>query len=133
MEPVGRRKRASGPTVIHRAKDYGARQLMRRSGAGQHVASVFSGVTRTSLHARRDQSASVYECFPFICPYNALLVEVGSPNSPEVLFWSITLLARSICGICSRYPANFDLDRPFHHDKHATVTHVLVPSTTARL
>ena len=30
-------------------------------------------------------SASVYECFPFIWPYNARSVEVGSPNSLEVL------------------------------------------------
>ena len=49
----------------------------------------------------------VYECFPFIWPYNARSVEVGSPNSPEVGFWSITL-ARSFCGTCprSRFRAN---------------------------
>ena len=32
------------------------------------------------------QSASVYECLPFMWPYNARSVEVGSPNSPEVWF-----------------------------------------------
>jgi hypothetical protein len=53
---------------------------MRRSGSGQNVASVFSGVTRTSLLARSDQSASVYEYFPFIWPNNALLVELNSPR-----------------------------------------------------
>lgn len=28
--------------------------------------------------------------FAFIWPYNARSVEVGSPNSPEVLFWELT-------------------------------------------
>jgi hypothetical protein len=39
-----------------------------------------------------DKSAAVYESFPFIWPYNARSVEVGSPNSPEVAFeevWNI--------------------------------------------
>jgi hypothetical protein len=33
---------------------------------------------------------------------NARSVEVGSPNSPEVWFWSITLLVRSGSGKCPR-------------------------------
>jgi len=35
-------------------------------------------------------------------PYNALPVDVASGSCPEVRFWSITLLARSLCGTCPR-------------------------------
>jgi hypothetical protein len=35
-------------------------------------------------------------------PYNALPVGVASGSCPEVSFWSITLLARSLCGTCPR-------------------------------
>src|SRR5215471_9019736 len=34
--------------------------------------------------------------------YNAPPVDVASGSCPEVRFWSITLLARSLCGTCPR-------------------------------
>jgi len=34
--------------------------------------------------------------------YNALPVVVASGSCPEVSFWSIALLARSLCGTCPR-------------------------------
>jgi hypothetical protein len=43
-----------------------------------------------------EKSAGVYECFPFSWPYNARSVEVGSPNSPEVLLWEVSKVVRDV-------------------------------------
>jgi hypothetical protein len=80
---------------------------MRQSLVGQVLFAVISLATfttngkspmRSPAPVGTEKSATVYECFPFIWPYNARTGQVAAPNLGKVLLQALSLQTLSVFG-----------------------------------